>query len=87
MLDRLVDQRHAAEDVIRVVEALDEVTEALGRVGGQVEDVVNGFLLEELFHQGGIGDRSVGELSTHRNVALESATQVVENHDGVAPGD
>jgi hypothetical protein len=47
VVHRGVDEVHAADEVALVVEAPDEVAQALGGVGGEVEDEVEAVLVEE----------------------------------------
>ena len=47
-VDRRVDEVHAADQIIRVVERLDEVAQSFGGVGGEMEDVIKLVLLEQL---------------------------------------
>ena len=84
-LHGLVDERHGPDDVVRVVEAADEVGQPLGRVRRKVVDVVEAPLGEELPHERGVGHGAFDEPASGRNVVLETAAQVVENRDFIAP--
>ena len=57
--DGSVDQVDRAENVVRVVEAANEVRQPFGRVGGQMEDVGEVVGAKQLVDELGISDRSV----------------------------
>src|SRR5581483_9905753 len=89
-LDRLgpdggVDDVDRAEDVVRVVEAPDEMGEPLRRVRGEVEDVGEAVLPEQLVDELGIRGRAEDERRAGRHVLLVAAAEVVE-HDDVVTG-
>ena len=86
MVDRCVEQVDAADDVVRVVEALDEVAQALGRVGGEVVDVRGADPREDPFDGVGVNDRALHELRACRNVLAETASEIVEHVDLMAAG-
>ena len=47
MVDRSVDQIHRADQVVVVVEALDEMAQPFGGIGGEMIDVIERVALEE----------------------------------------
>src|SRR5205807_1385612 len=81
LVHRRVDQVHAPDHVVRVVEALDEVTQPLGGVGGQVVDVLEALRGEQVVDEGVVHDRSLGQPGAPVDVVREPAAQVVEHDD------
>src|SRR6266513_779217 len=81
VVDAGVDQVDAAEQVVGVVEALDEVAEALRRVGGQVIDVVEAVAIEQPVEQLVVDDRTLDEAGAWIDVFLEAPREVVEHDD------
>jgi hypothetical protein len=57
---------------------LDEMAQALGGVGGEVENVLEFVLREQLFHERGIRDRAFHELHAGRNIIPKAAAQIVQ---------
>jgi hypothetical protein len=57
---------------------LDEMAQALGGIGGEVENVLEFVLREQLFHERGIRDRAFDKLDTRRNVISKAAAQIVQ---------
>ena len=82
VIDRRVDQVDAADQVVGVVEALDEVAQAFGGVGGQVKDVV-----EPIARRTGGRPASTSLMLPWTNsraggdVVREAAAQIVEDGD------
>jgi hypothetical protein len=90
-LDAVVDggiqQVHAAYDVVRVVEALDEVTQAFGGIRGEVVDVIEALFGEQPVDQRVINHAAADECGCRRYVLAKAATQVVEDRDVMAARD
>ena len=83
-VDRTVDERGRAEEVVGVVEAADERAEPLGGIRGEVVDVVELVLAEEARDEHGVGDRAVVEVDAVGDVVEVATGEVVEADDGVA---
>ncbi len=79
VIDRRVDQVDAADDVVRVVEALDEVAQAFRGVGGEVIDVREADAREQAIDGVGIRDAAVHEAGGCRDVLAEPAAEIVED--------
>ena len=73
MVDAGVDQVDAPDQVVGVVEALDEVAQPLGRIRGQVVDVVETEVIEQPVHQLVVDDRALDEASPWVDVFLEAS--------------
>ena len=86
-VNRGVDEVDAGEEVVVVVEAADEVAQALGGVGGQVEDVLEGMIGEQLADEGLVGDRSLDERGAGRDVLHEPPGQVIHGNHLMPCGD
>jgi hypothetical protein len=84
VVHRRVDEVDAADDVVRVVEALDEVAEPLGRVRGQVVDALEPVLAEQPLDEPDVRDGALDEGAARVDVLLEPAAQVVQHDDLVA---
>ena len=70
-VDRGVQQVDAADDVVRVVEALDEVAQAFGGVGGEMVDVREAAVARTRVRPSGVGDAAVDECRRRRHVLAE----------------
>src|SRR5207245_1075012 len=81
VVDAGVDQVDAAEQVVGVVEALDEVAQPLRRVGGQVVDVVEAEVIKQPVDQLVVHDGALDEAGFGIDVFLEAARQVIEHDD------
>ena len=86
-VDRGVQQVHAADDVVGVVETLDEVTQALSRICGQVVDVVEAAIGEQPIDERVIDHTAADKSRCSWYVLPKSAAQVVEDGDVVAARD
>ena len=84
VVNRGVDEVDAAEQVVGVIEVLDEMAQALGRIRGEVEDIIELMLGEQPVHQSRVGDRTLDELCAVRKVVAEAAAQVVEAKNPIA---
>ena len=74
-----VDQVDAADDVVRVVEALDEVAQALGGIGREVIHVIEAALGEEsidgrVIDDAGLDEASVRPARCRRKPPLKSSS-------------
>jgi hypothetical protein len=81
VVHRCVDEIYAAEQIVRVVEMLDEVAQALGGIGGQVKDVFEFVLGKNIFDEPGIGDGTFNELYAGWNMVTKTAAQIVQADD------
>jgi hypothetical protein len=57
---------------------LDEMTQAFGSVGGQMEDVFKLVFSMELLHERGIRDRTPDKFHAFGNVIAKAAAQIVQ---------
>ena len=71
--DRFVDQVHAADHIVRVVEPADEMGQSLRGVRGEMVHVLESMLCEERREQIVICDAAVHELHIGWNILFESA--------------
>ena len=78
---RPVDQGHRACDVVRVVEAADEMRKAFRGISGEVIDEVEALALREIADQEVIVDAALDEANPLRHVRAISAGQVVQPDD------
>ena len=77
---RGVDQVYAADQIIVVVEALDEMAETLGGVGGQVENVLEAMLREQAVHQGLVHNTAFDTFRPGIHVFGETSAEIVQHH-------
>jgi len=89
---RSIQDVDASDDVVRVVEAADEVREALGGVGREVIHVVVAAVGEKGIDEIDVGHRALAERRFVGNVVGKATGEVVDRDDFVAeldavPGD
>ena len=85
VVDRGVDERDGAHQVVRVVEPADEVRQALGRVRGQVIDVAEAVLGEQTRDQFMVDHAPANERHALRKIVLGTTGEIVEHdHGGMA---
>ena len=87
VVDAGVDQVDAADQVVLVVEAPDEVAESFGGIGGQVVDAADAVLAKEPLDQRRVEDAALDERHVRRDVLGEPAAEVVQHHDALAAPD
>src|SRR5438093_300148 len=78
MVDGGVDEVDAPDQVVLVVEALDEMAQALGGVCGEVEDILEAVPLEQRLDQGIVCDTAANKRGRRIDVFLKASAQVVQ---------
>jgi hypothetical protein len=60
------------------------MAQPLGRIRGEVIDVVEAVSVEQPRHERSVGDRALDETGTLRHLVAEAAGEVIEDHDFLA---
>lgn len=75
-----VDEIDAAEQVVGVIETFDEMTQALGGVGRQMENMFEPVPGKQLLYQRRVCDRTFNEFHTVGNLITKTAAQIIQTH-------
>ena len=86
MIDGRVDEVDAADEVVRIVEALDEVAQAFRSVRRQVKHVGELAGREQPVDQRGVCHAALDKLRACRHVVGEPSAQVVQHRHAAPPG-
>ena len=86
-VDRGVQEVDASDDIVRVIEALDEMTETFGSVRGEVIDMLEMAVREHAVDEMMVGNGALDERGGRGNVLEKAAAEIVKNGDAVTAAD
>ena len=83
MPDSRIDQIHAADEIIHIIEAADEMAQPLSRISGQMKYVAKGVFFKQPFDEFVVSDAAFHETDTpgSRDIFNKTTGEIIEDDD------